>query len=117
MEGVAASVDLPASELRRRIGKQEISVTEVVGRTRNPWDPSKSAGGSTGGGAAALASGMIALAEGTDLGGSLRIPASFCGVVGLRPSAGLVPTYPIDWVWDTLQVTGPMARTAEDAAL
>jgi amidase len=90
---------------------------EVFGRTRNPWDPKKSAGGSTGGGAAALASGMIALAEGTDLGGSLRIPASFCGIVGLRPSAGLVPTYPVDWVWDTLQVTGPMARTAEDVAM
>ncbi len=90
---------------------------EVFGRTRNPWDPSKSAGGSTGGGAAALASGMIALAEGTDLGGSLRIPASFCGIVGLRPSVGLVPTHPTDWVWDTLQVTGPMGRTAEDVAL
>jgi amidase len=90
---------------------------DVFGRTRNPWDPTKSAGGSTGGGAAALACGMIALAEGTDLGGSLRIPASFCGVVGLRPSPGLVPTYPTDWVWDTLQVTGPMARTAEDVAL
>lgn len=90
---------------------------EVFGRTRNPWDPAKSAGGSTGGGAAALATGMIALAEGTDLGGSLRIPASFCGVVGLRPSVGLVPTHPADWVWDTLQVTGPMARTAADVAL
>jgi amidase len=90
---------------------------EVFGRTRNPWDPSRSAGGSTGGGAAALVTGMIALAEGTDLGGSLRIPASFCGVVGLRPSVGLVPTHPTDWVWDTLQVTGPMARTAEDVAL
>jgi amidase len=90
---------------------------EVFGRTRNPWDTSKSAGGSTGGGAAALATGMIALAEGTDLGGSLRIPASFCGVVGLRPSVGLVPTHPSDWAWDTLQVTGPMARTAEDVAL
>jgi len=90
---------------------------EVFGRTRNPWDPSRSAGGSTGGGAAALATGMIALAEGTDLGGSLRIPASFCGVVGLRPSPGLVPTHPADWVWDTLQVTGPVARTAEDVAL
>jgi amidase len=90
---------------------------DVFGRTRNPWDPSKSAGGSTGGGAAALATGMIALAEGTDLGGSLRIPASFCGIVGLRPSVGLVPTHPTDWVWDTLQVTGPMARTAEDVAL
>ena len=61
---------------------------EVFGRTRNPWNPERSAGGSTGGGAAALATGMIALAEGTDLGGSLRIPASFCGVVGLRPSSG-----------------------------
>ena len=90
---------------------------EVFGRTRNPWDQSRSAGGSTGGGAAALVTGMIALAEGTDLGGSLRIPASFCGVVGLRPSVGLVPTHPTDWVWDTLQVTGPMARTAEDVAL
>jgi amidase len=90
---------------------------EVFGRTRNPWDATKSAGGSTGGGAAALATGMIALAEGTDLGGSLRIPASFCGVVGLRPSVGLVPTHPTDWLWDTLQVTGPMARTALDVAL
>jgi amidase len=90
---------------------------EMFGRTRNPWDTSKTAGGSTGGGAVALATGMIALAEGTDLGGSLRIPAAFCGVAGLRPSVGLVPTYPTDWVWDTLQVTGPMARTAEDVAL
>ncbi|HEY7566864.1 MAG TPA: amidase family protein [Gemmatimonadaceae bacterium] len=89
----------------------------VFGRTRNPWDLTRSAGGSTGGGAAALATGMIALAEGTDLGGSLRIPASFCGVVGLRPSPGLVPTHPFDYVWDTLQVTGPMARTAQDVAL
>ena len=90
---------------------------DVFGRTRNPWDPSKSAGGSTGGGAVGLATGMIAIAEGTDLGGSLRIPASFCGIVGLRPSPGLVPTDPADWVWDTLQVSGPMARTVEDVAL
>jgi amidase len=90
---------------------------DVFGRTRNPWNSSKSAGGSTGGGAAAVATGMIALAEGTDLGGSLRIPAAFCGVVGLRPSVGLVPTHPTDWTWDTLQVTGPIARTAEDVGL
>ena len=90
---------------------------EVFGRTRNPWDPTRSAGGSTGGGAAGLVTGMIALAEGTDLGGSLRIPASFCGVVGLRPSVGLVPTYPADWLWDTLQVEGPVARTAADVAM
>jgi amidase len=90
---------------------------DVFGRTRNPWNPAKSAGGSTGGGAVGLATGMIAIAEGTDLGGSLRIPASFCGVVGLRPSPGLVPTHPSDWEWDTLQVSGPMARTVEDVAL
>jgi len=90
---------------------------EVFGRTRNPWNTARSAGGSTGGGAAALATGMSARAEGTDLGGSLRIPASFCGIVGLRPSIGLVPTSPTDWAWDTLQVSGPMARTAEDVAL
>jgi amidase len=90
---------------------------DVFGRTRNPWNRALSAGGSTGGGAVGLATGMIALAEGTDLGGSLRIPASFCGVTGLRPSPGLVPTDPADWVWDTLQVSGPMARTVEDLAL
>ena len=90
---------------------------EVFGRTRNPWNTERSAGGSTGGGAAGLVAGMFALAEGTDLGGSLRIPASFCGVVGLRPGVGLVPTHPYDWAWDTLQVEGGLARTAGDLAL
>lgn len=90
---------------------------EIFGATRNPWNLNLSAGGSTGGGAAGLASGMIALAEGTDLGGSLRIPASFCGVVGLRPSLGLVPTHPNYFLWDTLQVSGPLARKVEDVAL
>ncbi|HEY0036993.1 MAG TPA: amidase family protein, partial [Longimicrobium sp.] len=89
----------------------------VFGRTRNPWNPERSAGGSTGGGAAGLATGMFALAQGTDLGGSLRIPASFCGVVGLRPSVGLVPTVPQDFMWDPMQVTGVMGRSAEDVAL
>ena len=93
------------------------TLNEVFGRTRNPWNLERSAGGSTGGGAAALATGMIALAEGTDLGGSLRIPAAFCGVVGLRPSPGLVPTWPSDYLWDSMQVTGPIARRAEDVAL
>lgn len=90
---------------------------KVFGHTRNPWNTDLSAGGSTGGGAAALATGMIALAEGTDLAGSLRIPASFCGIVGLRPSPGLIPNYPNNLLWDTMSVTGPMARTAEDIAL
>ncbi len=90
---------------------------DVFGVTRNPWNPDLSPGGSTGGGAAALATGMIALSDGTDLGGSLRIPASFCGIVGLRPSPGLVPSYPSDYLWDNLHIPGPMARTVEDVAL
>ena len=90
---------------------------EVFGRTCNPWNLERSAGGSTGGGAAALSTGMIALAEGTDLGGSLRIPASFCGITGLRPSPGLIPTWPSDDLWDDLQVTGTMARNARDIAM
>jgi amidase len=89
----------------------------LFGPTRNPWDVTRTPGGSTGGGAAALASGMIALAQGTDLGGSLRVPAAYCRVVGLRPSPGLVPTGPGPHPWDDLQVTGPMARTVADVAL
>lgn len=90
---------------------------ELFGPTRNPWNPELSPGGSTGGGAAGLAAGMFALAEGTDLGGSLRIPAAFCGVVGLRPTPGVVPTWPSGYVWDTLEVTGLMARRAPDIAM
>src|SRR3989442_1396660 len=90
---------------------------DVFGRTRNPWDPTRSAGGSTGGGAAGLVTGMITLAEGTDLGGSLRIPASFCGVVGLPPSVGLIPTYPAGSAGDTLQAQGPHGRTAHGRGL
>lgn len=93
------------------------TVNELFGATRNPWDLDKSVGGSTGGGAAALASGMIALAEGTDFGGSLRVPASFCGMVGLRTTAGLIPSHPVPNPWDSGRVHGPMARTAEDVAL
>ncbi|MFI1386130.1 amidase [Embleya sp. NPDC020886] len=86
----------------------------VFGVTRNPYAPDRSAGGSSGGSAAALAAHMAPLASGTDMGGSLRNPASFCGVVGLRPSAGLVPA---SGDWCTLAVDGPMARTVEDVAL
>jgi amidase len=93
------------------------TVNRLFGATRNPWDLALSVSGSTGGGAAALASGMLPLAEGTDFGGSLRTPAAFCGVVGLRPTAGLVPRFPTPLPWDVGTVHGPMARTAEDAAL
>jgi amidase len=89
----------------------------VFGATRNPWNPALTCGGSTGGGAVALATGMGPLAQGSDLGGSLRIPAAFCGVAGMRPSPGLVPVYPAVTAWDTLSVQGPMARTVGDLAL
>jgi amidase len=90
---------------------------EVFGATLNPWDTSRSAAGSSGGAAVALATGMAWLAHGTDMGGSLRNPASFCGIVGLRPSIGRVahtPTFKID---RNLTVHGPMARNVEDVAL
>jgi len=85
--------------------------------TRNPYDPSKSAGGSSGGAAAALASGFQPIADGSDMGGSLRNPASFCNVVGLRPTPGMVPNTDGGNVFFPLGVAGPMGRTAEDAAL
>jgi len=90
---------------------------EVFGTTRNPYDLSRSAGGSSGGSAVALACGMAPLADGGDTGGSLRNPASFCNVVGLRPSPGRVPTWPSVSAWSTLAVQGPMARTVADVAL
>ena len=93
------------------------TVNPVFGATRNPYDPSRSAGGSSGGAAAALAARMICLADGGDLGGSLRNPASFCNVVGLRPAPGRVPTWPLSDVADTFAVHGPMGRTVADVAL
>jgi amidase len=89
----------------------------IFGATRNPFDVSKTSGGSSGGSAVALACGMVALADGSDLGGSLRNPASFCSVVGFRPSPGRVPRVPTLSAWNTLSVAGPMARTVSDVAL
>ena len=93
------------------------TVNPVFGATRNPYDLSRSAGGSSGGAAAALAARMICLADGSDLGGSLRNPASFCNVTGMRPTPGRVPRWPLVDVADTLGVEGPMGRTAADVAL
>jgi amidase len=93
------------------------TVNRVFGATRNPWNPALSPAGSSGGSAAAVAAGMLPLAHGTDFGCSIRIPAAFCGIVGLRPTPGLVPNYPMPLGWDPGQVHGPLARTAEDAAL
>src|SRR5579863_950334 len=90
---------------------------EVFGATRNPWDLSRSAAGSSGGAAVALATGTAWLAHGTDMGGSLRNPASFCGVVGMRPSIGRVARSPAFKIDRNLTVHGPMARNVEDIAL
>src|ERR1700730_3048306 len=89
----------------------------IFGPTRNPWNPALTCGGSSGGAAVALATGMGPMAQGSDLGGSPRTPAAFCGVVGFRTTPGLIPVYPADLAWDSLSVTGPMARTAGDVAL
>ncbi|MDA3623928.1 amidase [Saccharopolyspora sp. WRP15-2] len=90
---------------------------EVFGTTRNPYHLGRSAGGSSGGAAAGLAAGMHALADGSDMGGSLRNPAAFCNVVGLRPSPGRVPMHPCEAAWATMAVHGPMGRTVGDVAL
>lgn len=89
----------------------------IFGTTLNPVDPTRSAGGSSGGAACALAAGMVPLADGSDMGGSLRNPASFCGVVGLRPSLGRVPQWPAYNQWETTSVGGPLARNVGDLAL
>ena len=90
---------------------------EVFGETLNPYDLSKTCGGSSGGAAVALACGMMPIADGSDLGGSLRNPASFCNVVGFRPSPGRVPTWPHRVGWFPLPVEGPMGRTVQAVAL
>jgi len=93
------------------------TVNAVFGVTRNPWNDARSPAGSSGGSAVAVATGMTALAQGTDFGGSVRVPAAFCGIVGIRPTPGLTPNYPAPLAWDFGQVHGPLARSAEDAAL
>jgi len=90
---------------------------EVFGETLNPYDTTKTCGGSSGGAAVALACGMLPLADGSDMGGSLRNPANFCNVVGFRTSPGRVPVWPAEVGWFPISVQGPMARTVEDAAL
>ncbi len=89
----------------------------VYGATGNPFDPEKSCAGSSGGSAVALATGMVPLCTGSDMGGSLRNPAAFCGIVGFRPTPGLVPSELRGLGWSNLAVAGPMARTVADMAL
>lgn len=122
-------VDAPAVASLRRSGAVLIGKTTTPelgwkgvtdsprhGVTRNPWDPSRTAGGSSGGSAAALVLGMAALATGTDGGGSIRIPAAFCGHPGFKPTYGRVPLWPPS-PYGSLAHAGPMARTVEDLAL
>lgn len=90
---------------------------EVFGATLNPYDTTKTCGGSSGGAAVALACGMVPIADGSDMGGSLRNPASFCNVVGLRPSVGRVPSWPSEAAFSQISVPGPMARNVSDLAL
>jgi amidase len=90
---------------------------KIFGATRNPYNLDRSPGGSSGGAAVALACGMVPIADGSDLGGSVRNPANFNNVVGLRPSPGRIPRYPREQPWNTLSVLGPMARTVRDVAL
>jgi amidase len=91
----------------------------LFGPTRNPWNARCTAGGSSGGSGAAVAAGMAPLSLGTDFGGSVRLPAALCGIVGLRPTPGRIALYPTEFAWDTLvaHVQGPMARTVEDTGL
>ena len=93
------------------------SYNELFGATKNPYDLSKTSGGSTGGGAAGLASGFFSITDGSDFGGSLRNPSSFCNVVGLRPSPGLIPVWPNKIYWFPLNVNGFMARTITDLSI
>ncbi len=107
------------------IGKSNLSefgllpVTDNVlfGSTQNPWDLHRTSGGSSGGSAAALAAGMVPLATGNDAGGSIRVPASYCGVYGLKPSFGRIPSHPKLTGWETLVHEGPLTRSVADAAL
>jgi Asp-tRNA(Asn)/Glu-tRNA(Gln) amidotransferase A subunit family amidase len=87
------------------------------GITRNPWNPDRTSGGSSGGSGAAVASGCVPLAEGSDMGGSVRIPASFCGIAGLKPSFGRIPFTILPSQFDQLSHFGPLARTIGDVCL
>ncbi len=98
-------------------GSKGVTDNRIFGHTRNPWDLSRIAGGSSGGAAAAVAAGMGPLAEGSDLAGSIRIPASVCGVVGFKPSLGRIPAWPVLNGYTRLSHLGPITRTVRDAAL
>jgi aspartyl-tRNA(Asn)/glutamyl-tRNA(Gln) amidotransferase subunit A len=107
---------LPGKTTTPEFGWKGVTDSPLEGVTRNPWDPSRTAGGSSGGSAAALAAGMVPLALGTDGGGSIRIPCAFCGLFGIKPTYGRVPAWPAS-PYGTVAHAGPMARSVEDLAL
>jgi amidase len=113
----AAGVVIVGKTNTPEFGVGSHTFNEVFGATRNPWALDRSAGGSSGGAGAALAAGLLPIADGSDHGGSIRNPASFNGVVGLRPTPGLVPNSGGGDVWDVASVAGPLARTVGDLAL
>jgi len=128
--GPPAAADSEAVRRLRAAGAIPIGITNVPeltiwpwtasaanGVTRNPWDPSRTPGGSSGGSAAAVASGMVPCATGSDGGGSIRIPASCCGLVGMKPTRGRVSMQPAAEGWLGLSTYGPLARTVSDSAL
>lgn len=98
-------------------GAYPLTSSQGYGVTRNPIDLSRTPGGSSGGSAAAVAAGMVPMAMGGDGGGSVRIPAAMCGLVGLKPGRGVLPTAPYADLWKSLGTSGPMARTVEDIEL
>ncbi|MCZ2805813.1 amidase [Modestobacter sp. VKM Ac-2983] len=128
-ETVPARDELVVARLKAagaiRVGKTNVpefaagshTFNTLFGATHNPYRHGLSAGGSSGGAAAALAAGLVPIAEGSDMGGSLRNPAAFCNVVGLRPTPGRVPSHPTAIGWSQLSVQGPMGRTVGDVAL
>lgn len=107
---------LPGKTTTPEFGFKGVTDSPLEGVTRNPWDPSRTAGGSSGGSAAALVAGMVPLALGTDGGGSIRIPCGFCGLPGLKPTFGRAPAWPAS-PYGTVAHVGPMARTVEDVAV
>ena len=107
---------IPGKTTTPELGWKGVTDSALTGVTRNPWDPAKTPGGSSGGSSAALAAGMVPLALGTDGGGSIRIPCAFCGLPGLKPTFGRVPAWPAS-PFGPVSHVGPMARTVADLAL
>ncbi|MBI2562755.1 MAG: amidase, partial [candidate division NC10 bacterium] len=112
----AAGTILVGKTTTPEFGWKGVTDSPLLGITRNPWNPERTPGGSSGGAGAAVAAGLAPLAVGTDGGGSIRIPGSFSGVFGLKPTYGLIPVYPAS-ATGTLSHAGPMTRTVRDAAL